>query len=101
VSVVETVTGSHDDESGVSAFFALLANLRPDWQRWAACRGVGPDVFYGRPQSRPSPEALALCADCPVRQPCADAGLDEKFGVWAATSANQRARLRRLTRSVA
>jgi hypothetical protein len=69
----------YSDDSTVARFFALLESYRPEWQRRASCRGVGPEVFYGRPQCRASPEAFALCADCPV-QPCADAGLDERVG---------------------
>ena len=39
---------------------------------------------------RTLPVAQAICARCPVRQDCSDAGRGETFGVWGGRSARQR-----------
>jgi hypothetical protein len=101
MAIVECISGSYSDDDNITRFYALLGNLRPPWHAHAACRGAGVDMFYGPPQARPDPEALALCAECPVRQPCAEAGMREPAGVWAGTTASKRAKLRRIARSVA
>jgi WhiB family redox-sensing transcriptional regulator len=39
--------------------------------------------------------AHQLCESCPVREPCAEAGLGEHFGIWGGRSEYERRRLRR------
>jgi hypothetical protein len=67
---------------------------RPRWHSQAACRGIGPDVFFGagRPSTR---RAFVLCAQCPVRQPCRDAAEDHSvdYGIWGGTTASERLKL--------
>lgn len=82
-----------------------LPRERPAWHERAACLGLGPELFYpesertdGR-QARPADYAAAraLCAGCPVREPCAQAGEHEPAGMWGGvTLAERRARRRRL-----
>jgi WhiB family redox-sensing transcriptional regulator len=44
---------------------------REDWMKSAACRGMGPDLFFpGRGKS--PQEVQAICASCPVRDRCDD-----------------------------
>ena len=59
--------------------------VRADWQKQAACRGMGPDAFYP-PRGDAWQKAAAICNTCPVQQPCADAGSDEQYGIWGGRS---------------
>jgi hypothetical protein len=75
---------------------------RPAWHAHAACRGATA-LFYaehteGRRFDVYGP-ARAICAACPVREPCADAGRNEAHGVWAGLTPKERARLRRSRRA--
>jgi WhiB family redox-sensing transcriptional regulator len=65
---------------------SILADIlrRPAWQADAACRGVGPDVFWTGRGGDNKP-AKALCALCPVVGECRDyaAEIGAEGGVWA------------------
>lgn len=79
---------------------ALVELLEPAWHQHAVCRGVDPDLFYpGRGHSLAGPREV--CAGCPVQTQCLDAGMGERFGVWAGTSERQRRGLRRERRGTA
>ncbi|HEX7355276.1 MAG TPA: WhiB family transcriptional regulator [Mycobacteriales bacterium] len=85
--------------SDASAAWDLLE--RPEWHRRAACRGMGPSAFYpesgwGHAPTAEAAAARAVCAECPVRAECADAGMGEHYGVWGGLSLNQRRAMRRL-----
>ncbi|HZU78951.1 MAG TPA: WhiB family transcriptional regulator [Acidimicrobiales bacterium] len=69
---------------------------RPGWHRRAACRGVGPAVFFPEAGNRRLAQAAAgvLCAQCPVRAPCANAGMAEVEGIWGGAEAEERLRWR-------
>ena len=72
----------------------------PDPQRWwesAACRGLDPEMFFpARGNSRGLREALAVCATCPVTEPCMEEGVTgERWGIWGATSERERRKMRR------
>ena len=77
---------------------ALLAQLfnRPAWHRDAACRGMGPALFFPV-RGASSDEAKAICARCPVRSECLDAALavPSMGDVWAGLSDRGRRVLRR------
>ena len=65
------------------------------WRQHAACRGVEPDTFY--PASDEEAEvAKAVCAVCPVRQPCLEYALTsrERDGVWGGATEKERRRIR-------
>lgn len=66
------------------------------WQDSAACRGKPTDWWYPTRGEEPHPEALALCAGCPVAAACFDHALrfPERVGFWAGTSAEQRRKMR-------
>jgi WhiB family transcriptional regulator, redox-sensing transcriptional regulator len=75
---------------------------RPEWQHQAACRGVGPDVFYGDGDTGPARlTPWTLCERCPVRGEClAQVLADERnlprtyrFGLWAFTTPTIRQQL--------
>ncbi|HEX7717396.1 MAG TPA: WhiB family transcriptional regulator [Marmoricola sp.] len=55
-------------------------HLGTDWQARAAC-GTDPDSFF---DPKRADEALATCARCEVREPCAAyaEANDEQFGIW-------------------
>lgn len=69
-----------------------------DWQRQAACTGLGTDAFFHpdgeRGQRRANREraALAVCASCPVMAACAEHALRvrEPYGVWGGLTENDR-----------
>lgn len=73
-----------------------LIDQRPDWFDRAACRGLGPDLFYPDTVGPNVGPAKAICAGCPVRQECLERGLDasEGFGVWGGLSPKERRPLR-------
>ena len=67
-----------------------LADLieRPDWHRHAACRGLGPELFFS---GRSPEQAKSLCAVCTVREPCRQATPDPiGHGIWGGTTPTER-----------
>jgi WhiB family redox-sensing transcriptional regulator len=69
---------------------------RPAWMARAACRGTGTDAYFPTVGATVAP-ARAVCAGCPVREPCLAYALadPELAGVWGGTSARERDRIRR------
>lgn len=63
---------------------AELASARPRWMARAACRGLGPDLFFGR-HVRTAPR---MCSACPVRAECLEQGQREAFGLWGGKRAS-------------
>lgn len=70
---------------------------RPNWQKDAACRGMGPDLFYPEKHDSKAPIlAKKICASCPVKEPCQQHGLAyESFGIWGGASERRRRQVRR------
>jgi hypothetical protein len=77
---------------------------RPEWFERAACRGYadehgGParDAVFFSARGQSTKPAVAICADCPVRQDCLDHALaaNVKHGIWGGLSTRERKRLRR------
>lgn len=66
----------------------LTALARPPWHAHAACRGIGPALFFPE-RGEPAGPAKAVCADCPVVTPCRAAG-DGQAGIWGGTSGRER-----------
>ena len=55
------------------------------WQDQAACRGTESDIFFPDPSDTAGAAlAQSICADCPVRAPCAEHALTapERYGIW-------------------
>jgi WhiB family redox-sensing transcriptional regulator len=71
------------------------------WQERGACRSTDPEQFFAadaeRGQSRAAREsrAKALCAQCPVIEPCFRHAMAvrEPYGVWGGTTPEERAAL--------
>jgi len=69
------------------------------WQARAACRGPHASVFFPPPQFERKDEKLAreeqakaICATCPVREPCLAYALRirEPHGIWGGMSEAER-----------
>lgn len=72
----------------------LLEMLHPAWHRDAACRGMDAKIFYPHSYESAKP-ALTVCADCPVREQCDEAGKSDVFGIWGGKTAADRRHERR------
>lgn len=84
--------GPHDDVPDMAQLLTELLG-RPAWHAQAACRGMGPDLFFVR-RGEPTEPAKAICATCPVIGPCGEAG-EMEVGIWGGASARTRRRERR------
>lgn len=70
--------------------------VRPeDWQAYAECRGVDPDLFFPERGAR-IVEALATCARCAVDAECLDYALrtGQEQGIWGGVTGRKLRRLR-------
>ncbi len=72
----------------------LLHAATPEWFQRAACRDLGPELFYPTPRTKPSElrAAKQVCAECPVSEECLDYALDnrEERGIWGGVSPESR-----------
>jgi WhiB family transcriptional regulator, redox-sensing transcriptional regulator len=72
------------------------------WQSDAACQGLGDDLFFATSNERGASRrhreraAKAVCATCPVVDPCLAWALaaSEPYGVWGGQSPEERSRLK-------
>ncbi|MGH9291933.1 MAG: WhiB family transcriptional regulator, partial [Acidimicrobiales bacterium] len=59
--------------------------------------GAPPSVYF--PERKATAvdygQARAICAGCPVVEPCLRAGMGEAFGMWGGLSPRERQQLRR------
>lgn len=65
-----------------------------EWWERAACRGMDRELFFPGPGREPT-EALAVCARCPVTEPCLRDAMTagrpyEVHGVWGGTTQKER-----------
>jgi WhiB family redox-sensing transcriptional regulator len=72
------------------------------WRQYARCLGADPDLFYPVNDEAAEP-AKAICAICPVREPCLEHAITarEKEGVWGGLTERERRRLIRQRRKTA
>ena len=72
----------------------------PLWYYRAACQGMDTELFFPTADEPPT-EALAVCADCPVRDRCLDYAVEHNLtdGVWGGRSAYQRKQARKAARA--
>ena len=81
-------------------------SIEQNWQKYALCRGLDPQLFYGEDYGQVT-QAIKICngtparhrrpgiPGCPVKEQCLEwALLNGERGVWAGTSENQRRRMR-------
>jgi WhiB family redox-sensing transcriptional regulator len=79
---------------------STVGTSRPShWRQYARCLGSDPDVFHPHTDD-PADEAKAICAICPVREPCLEYAITarEKQGVWGGLTEKERRRLIRQRR---
>lgn len=81
---------------------SVIATVNRTWQRHAACQGLAADIFYPATDEE-SAAAKAICAACPVREPCLEHALSvrEKDGVWGGANEKERRRIIRQRRRAA
>ena len=62
------------------------------WRCEAACRGMDPGIWYPDRDHLTKMMAVAVCADCPVRQQCLHDALErrEPLGIWGGKTPHQR-----------
>jgi WhiB family transcriptional regulator, redox-sensing transcriptional regulator len=82
-----------------------IAGKMGDWADQAVCSQVDPDLFFPAKEGAPAKVELAkeVCGRCPVQADCLAwaVSFPERFGVWGATSAPQRTKMRRQARLAA
>lgn len=83
------------------------------WEAKARCRTVGVEPFFpegnGGKHRAAADEAKAVCAMCPVRQPCLQFALDlggafevaRRAGIWGGTTPRERAAIHRQQQTAA
>jgi WhiB family redox-sensing transcriptional regulator len=75
----------------------IIARLfvRADWMTDAACKGMGPNLFFPPHGSRGT-AAKAICAQCPVAEQCEQHAIDnrERHGIWGGHSIAHRRAVR-------
>lgn len=75
----------------------MFTNKPQDWVKKAACRGYDTNLFFPeRGGQKEADKAKAICADCPVINPCRDYALElaqlfDTQGIFGGTSYKQRA----------
>jgi WhiB family redox-sensing transcriptional regulator len=76
--------------------------MNATWRQHSACRGIDPEVFHPASEED-AEEAKAICALCPVRQPCLEYALvnREREGVWGGMTDRERRRILRQRRKSA
>lgn len=70
-----------------------------EWRERAACRGMGPDLFFPANDEGPLSTAAGkqVCAGCQVRAEClgeANTTPVEQYGIWGGVGARTRQRIR-------
>jgi WhiB family redox-sensing transcriptional regulator len=73
-----------------------ILGQRPAWQRRAACRGKGCDLWFAAGGDALD-AARSVCEPCPVRRECLSYALSDPglVGIWAGTDERERRRMRR------
>ena len=73
------------------------------WRQYARCLGADPEIFYPPTDPTTAAEAKAICAVCPVREPCLEYAITarEKQGVWGGLTERERRRMIRQRRKTA
>lgn len=68
-----------------------------EWRHRGACIGADPELFFAAGStSHARDRARAICATCPVKDPCLEHAIhEEQVGIWGATSRNERNAMRR------
>lgn len=94
-SIDRGTTRKHIAEHLTEAIAAQPHRPPHGWQRRAACLGIDATVFLPDHEGPPQRQAIAYCADCPVRVDCATEHAAEPHGIWGGISSTGRKQLRR------
>lgn len=81
-----------------------LNTTEHDWSANAACRGLGPGMFFPDVGDHPTAhQAKQVCAGCPAAAGCLRYALTNRIdhGVWGGLDVDERKRLRRSKTTVA
>lgn len=80
---------------------AAIPGPDPAWAAHGACRDHDPDLWFADSRTTSHAAAVRVCRRCPVAASCLGYALAHPGfqGTWAATTANQRTRLRNHTMS--
>jgi WhiB family transcriptional regulator, redox-sensing transcriptional regulator len=72
------------------------------WTEAALCAQVDPEAWYPE-KGGSARDARRVCQECPVLSECLQYALDhdERFGVWAGTTPNERQKLQRARKKAA
>jgi WhiB family redox-sensing transcriptional regulator len=98
--VADEVLRPRKRSTQVSRIGRLVASLDQEWRAEAACRSTPKAVFFPEHAGVVPARAAALCAGCPVADPCLEFALvSRSIGVWAGTSEADRRRMRRRRRA--
>ena len=91
-AVVESRAPSSSAPVGPAWLWELAAAREAPWRALAACRGQTELMFPESERGQPVDfaPALAVCAGCPVVEPCRQAGVRERHGVWGGASPTDR-----------
>jgi Transcription factor WhiB len=100
ISTEPIIVVARTGRAGRYADWRITPELLPPWHRQSHCGGVDTAVFFPADDECPSQRqhreriAKAICASCPVRQPCALDALvhRELHGVWGGLSEADRRR---------
>ena len=79
----------------------LLGYVAETWQDEGDCRRWAGVIDFFPRRGESAREAKAICASCPVREPCLDFALREKIthGVWGGMTELERRQVRRQRRA--
>lgn len=69
-------------DAGLAAALRFILQDEP-WKDYAACKGMGPELFFPRRGQSPRP-GQAVCARCPVTGPCGEyqQRSGSEHGIW-------------------
>lgn len=78
---------------------SIDGDMERNWVARAACSGLDSAIFYP-PTEEEADEAKAVCAECPVAEPCLEHAIEhrEKNGVWGGATEKERLRIVRRRR---
>ena len=94
-----------EEMSAAEDYYSLI-NKRFEFMEDAACRGMGPELFFLDEDEKGANhiklvQARTVCFTCKVNKECLDFAMDNniKSGIWAGTTPLQRKALRRERRN--
>jgi WhiB family redox-sensing transcriptional regulator len=74
-----------------------MTYININWMDFSLCRGKGylffpPSNVTGRKRAKLTQQALEICGQCPVAEPCRDYGVaTQSSGIWGGETDEQRA----------